>query len=149
MSVSCTFRHKIVPCTGQLVLYVHLLVSSFSLVEFSCHNLFHEYGKYLARNPGSFDRDCFLTLNTASATSMALLSPLFKDVIKGECACAGVEKLKWSHLVWKSSFSRGGIHSQEMIEMKCWDQEIQGFLLHFFYIHEQSDTMEKVWGRVG
>jgi hypothetical protein len=28
----------------------------------------HEYGRFAARNPGSFDRDHFLTLNTASGT---------------------------------------------------------------------------------
>jgi hypothetical protein len=30
-----------------------------------------------------------------------------------------------------------------------WDQEIQGFLLDIFYIHEQSSRVEKVWYRVG
>jgi hypothetical protein len=30
-----------------------------------------------------------------------------------------------------------------------WDQEIQDFLLIFFYIHEQSSGVEKVWDRGG
>jgi hypothetical protein len=52
-------------------LQVHLLVYSLSLVEFSCYNFIHEYRKYLARSPKLFNRDHFLTLNTASGVHIS------------------------------------------------------------------------------
>jgi hypothetical protein len=39
---------------------------------------------------------------------------------------------------------RGGIHSEEMIEMKDRDQVIQDFLLEICGIHKQFSAMKKV-----